>query len=161
MLANLDVLRRLLKENLLIWFIGHEIGHAVRDRDWILSHDTPLHFNGIYDDRENGADAFVAEVVLKDQRLGANFATLLLEFINQQFNQDYKAEYHQAPNLVPGTKEPPLVVRTSRFSRPLLLRGIQVMVQVLKRDSSAMDRADYTVIQDLGKSAVNGRQSTE
>jgi len=146
--GNLDVLRRLLKQNLLIWLIGHEIGHALRDREWILSHESPLHFEGAYDDRERGADAYVAEVVLKDKLLGANFATLLLEFINHQFEQEYISEYGHAPKLGPAAKEEPLLkLRSGRFSRPLLLRAIQVMEQVLKRDPSAMDRADYTVVE--------------
>lgn len=144
--GNLDVVRRLLKQNLLIWVVGHEIGHAIRDREWILSHDTPLHFDGVYNDREAGADAYVAQVVLKDQLLGANFATLLMEFINQQFQYDYVLQHGHAPDLIPGKNPTPLDIHTGRFSRPILLRAVQVMVQVLKRDPSAMDRADYTVV---------------
>lgn len=146
MLANLDVLRRLLKQNLLIWVIGHEVGHAVHDRDWILAHDAPIHFDGNYNDREERADAFVAGVVLQNNLLGANFTTLLLEFINQTFDQDYRAQYGRTPDFMPGAKNSPLRIRTGRFSRPLLLRAVQVMEQVLKLDPAAMDRADYTVV---------------
>ncbi len=146
MLGNLDVLRRLLKQNLLIWVIGHEVGHAVHDRDWILAHDAPLHFDGNYNDREERADTFAASVVLENNLLGANFTTLLLEFIDQTFDQDYQAQYGRARDFMPGAKNSPLRIQTGRFSRPLLLRALQVMEQVLKLDPSAMDRADYTVV---------------
>lgn len=146
MLANLDVLRRLLKENLLIWVIGHEVGHAVHDHDWILDHDAPLHFDGDYNNREERADTFAAGVVLRNNQLGANFTTLLLEFITQAFEQEFRSQYKHKPDFLPGTTNTPVRIRTGRFSRPLLLRSVQVMEQVLKLDSTALDKADYAVI---------------
>ncbi len=146
MLANLDVLRRLLKENLLIWVIGHEVGHAINDHEWILNHDAPLHFDGNYNNREERADSFAAGVVLRNNQLGANFTTLLLEFITQSFEQEYRLQYSRAPDFMRGAKNIPLKIRTSRYSRPMLLRSVQVMEQVLKLDSTALDKADYAVI---------------
>ena len=79
----------LLKANILMWILGHEIGHAVLHYEAVVKEGMHLHFDLRYDLRESEADRFVAEQIVRVPGRAAQFYSLLIEFIHQEFRREY------------------------------------------------------------------------
>ena len=79
----------LLKANILMWILGHETGHAVLHYETVVEEGMHLHFDQPYDLRESEADRFVAEQIVREPGRAAQFYTILIEFIHQEFRREY------------------------------------------------------------------------
>jgi hypothetical protein len=138
--ANLDDLKALLRQNFLTWLIGHEIGHAIRHRNWVASSGQPLHFDAAYDKREQEADLFVTERLSNEPALRASFAPLLLEFVEQ----DFRRIIAERLNLKPSDNElrtmTPVSVSFDKDTA-LFFRALNMLVTLLKTDIDALERA--------------------
>lgn len=147
-LDNIDVLKRLLKQNFLTWLIGHEIGHAILHKPWVVDRRRSLHFDLTYDRREQEADAFVAKLALNDPSLGANFGTILLEFIEHRFRSEYAERTGTSIDIRPLDGEPlePLEFDTYRYEIPLVLRAVRIMRELLAQDEHVLERAHYSAV---------------
>jgi hypothetical protein len=104
--GNLNDLKALMRQNFMVWLIGHEIGHAIRHRDWAVSNATPLHFDLSYDWREAEADNFVGEAISKLPPPEAAFAPLLLEYADQEFVRLYNERQGHLEVPIPALEEP-------------------------------------------------------
>jgi hypothetical protein len=146
-LANLADLRALLRQNFLIWLVGHEVGHAVMHRDWALRHAQSLHFDLAYDRREQEADLFVADRIGAEPALSVNFAPVLLEFVEHEFRRLYEARTGLKVDLVPrsGQPEVPLELPFDPDAA-LLLRAFRILSTFVERDPTAMSRAQIRPI---------------
>lgn len=139
LLGNLDDLRSLLQQNFIFWLIGHEIGHAVRHRDWALISSQPLHFLGRYDPREVEADHFVGEAVDRLPALKASFAPLLLEYADQRFLALYRQRSGPLDMVIPAENQPKTVLKLDADPEAgLLFRALGMITTILARDPQAL-----------------------
>ncbi|MBY3081847.1 MULTISPECIES: ImmA/IrrE family metallo-endopeptidase [Rhizobium] len=152
LLGNLDDLHSLMRQNFLIWLIGHEIGHALKHRDWAINSQQPLHFLGRYDPREAEADQFVGETVDRVPALKASFAPLLLEYVDQRFLALYREREGSLDMVVPAQNQPERPLQLDRDPQAMLLmRALGMITTIVESDPEALGQIYLRPIgSDLG-----------
>ena len=135
-----EQLLSLMKGSVLTWILGHEIGHAILHYDLVGGKDRELHFDFAYDKVEEAADAFVAEQAARIDGRGAEIATLLGEFIEQEFRRHYLMEMTTVSGDVRKKLSDnnfsllnKITVKRERGRVPLLLRALYVKKALLKK----------------------------
>ena len=129
---NLKTIRSLMKSSFLVWFIGHEIGHAIKHHDYVVDTQRYVHFNEVdYSERELEADAHVAEMLSKSLETAAIFDPALGEFIEHEFRELYLKSGRPAPSNVgmnddTFAEKTQLVLRYSKYNMPLLVRALRI-----------------------------------
>jgi len=152
LVKNQDLVSQYLKQNFLIWLIGHEIGHAILHKTVITRQSEQLHFDLNYDDHEKEADMFVARNVVTSPALGVHFRVLLGEFIQQEFRSLYRIQHPEESKQLTESEdrrlvlERKIIVDYSRYSLPVILRAMRLM-EVISLDSATNERAQYGIIE--------------
>ena len=144
--GHVELVRQFLKQNFLIWLLGHEIGHAEIHR--ASTDGEALHFDLVYDQREREADDFVVSATHGDNAARAAFPGMLLEFIEQDFQARFTAEHGSPTHLVPAMNSPPesVVVAAPAHGVPLILRAMRIMDRTLADNADALEQAAYVVV---------------
>jgi len=126
----------------LIWILGHEIGHAVLHKQYVLSRG-PLHFNLEYNELEKQADLFVAEKLSRNEPLASQFWTTTGEFIQHEYRRLYPLS---ASNVDPNDSEfvinHPLVVTYNKYNIPIILRAVRIVNRLLDVNTN-IDSTEY------------------
>lgn len=149
---NTELVSQYLKQNFLIWLIGHEIGHAILHKHHVMLEPKDLHFDLNYDDNEKQADSFVANNIVTSPTLGVHFRVLLGEFIQQEFRNLYKAQHPQESTNLSESEDRQLIlnkkinVNYSRYSVPIILRAVRLMEVISAQNSSIKESAQYGII---------------
>jgi hypothetical protein len=147
---HLDTVRQSLKQNFLIWLLGHEIGHAVLHSKLVAARSQSFHVDVAYDKREQEADQFVVRAIRSDPVLQATFPIILLEFIEQEFHRLYRDQFGIDQRIIPAKRLPGnvIIVQTKTFSVPLLIRAIRIMDATLIDNPKALYQASYGILDD-------------
>lgn len=146
--GNMMIVRQLLKQNYLVWLLGHELGHAELHSQAAVPQ--ALHFDLRYDDYEREADEFVVRAATGDVAVRAAFPVLLLEFIEQQFQLYFAEQHGSQTKLIPALDLPkaPIVLVAPLQGVPLILRAMRILERTLDADEHALERATYVVLDD-------------
>jgi hypothetical protein len=134
-----DNIKQAIRQSLIIWVLGHEIGHAVLHKNIVLTNKTPLHFDLEYNKYEIQADSFVADQLSKSPAVASEFANTTGEFIQHEYRKLYGQT--RAKQSVPGAdteeKDFPInfkiLVNYSRYNVPLLLRSARIITSLLNQ----------------------------
>lgn len=151
------VLLSLMKGSVLAWILGHEIGHAMLHHELVMNECRELHFDLTYNKVEEEADSFVAEQAAKVDGRGAEMATLLGEFIEQEFRRHYLED----ANTVSGAEREELRendfvlknkirIEHGKYTVPLLIRALHVKRALLLKapETGIIERYD-TILKNI------------
>ncbi|MDS4025788.1 MAG: hypothetical protein RKO25_02165 [Candidatus Contendobacter sp.] len=138
----------LLMSNFMTWVLGHEIGHAINDYEFVTKLNKSLHFDLEYNEKEKAADAFVARAILHSEGDASTFKTMLGEFIQQEFREVFRSTNHLTNEGLRELEESSfplhnkLKVNVSKYQVPLILRALHVMDNMLSLQPS-LDSTGY------------------
>lgn len=135
---QLDLVKNVIKQSILVWVLAHEIGHAVLHKDVVLRDSSTLHFDLQYNKYEEQADAFVAKGLIDDNPLATSYWLGTGEFVHQEFRRIYREDARKEQGQIPGIDsrnfvlENKIVVSYSRYNVPMLLRAVRIINQILE-----------------------------
>jgi hypothetical protein len=147
----LSLARKMLKQSMITWMIGHEIGHAVKHKEVVAGSQQPLHFNLFYNEIEREADDFVADRLARSETLLASSqsGTGISEFIHQQYRILLKQQLPAFDEILLSVRDLPTVVpleiTVGAGNYPLLLRAIGVR-QAIATAKVYADDTNYPAI---------------
>ena len=133
----------LMKASVLTWVLGHEIGHAILHYELVKDEERQFHFDMAYSKEEEEADLFLSEQAAKEDGRGAEMATMLGEFIEQEFRRHYVEERYagntrymsdEDRNRLRDVNFPlhyKIKLKQHRYRIPLLLRALHVKKALL------------------------------
>jgi hypothetical protein len=134
---ELGPVRQLIKQAMLIWILGHEIGHSILHKNIVIKSGTRLHFDLDYNEYEKEADKFVAVKLAQDLPLASNFWVNTGEFIHQEYRRifrlkssdPWKLREIESRDFVLNSS---LTVSYNKYNVPLLLRATRVLTTLLE-----------------------------
>src|SRR5262245_2562232 len=128
--------KQLIRQSILIWVLGHEIGHATLHKNIVIKDNRRLHFDLEYNNYEKEADGFVAETLVNDIPVATNFWVTTGEFIHQEFRRWYR-EHAGGYKIFDGIYSREFVlnhkleVTYNKYNVPLLLRATRIINRLL------------------------------
>lgn len=135
---QLDVVKNVIKQSIVVWVLAHEIGHSILHKDAVLRDNSTLHFDLEYNKYEEQADAFVAKGLIDDNPLATSYWLGTGEFVHQEFRRIYREKARKEQGSISGidTRDfvlgNKIVVSYSRYNVPMLLRAVRIINQILE-----------------------------
>ena len=88
--VDLQLGRELVLQAVVVWLIGHELGHALLHADVAKQGNAGFLFEGVNSPEERDADMYAVEAVVAHPGLASLFGTALGEFGQQEFRRHFR-----------------------------------------------------------------------
>jgi hypothetical protein len=130
-----------MKQALLLWIIGHEIGHVIKHGTGFRHRYEVAELTGSdVDLREVEADDFVADKLVGGHKPGQSYAATLITATNELMEHEYRKYVplaDQARVDATGSTEVagrvPIVVPFNRYNMPLVVRLVRIQEAITRR----------------------------
>lgn len=150
---SVKIIKKYIRENFIIWILGHEIAHAILHRGQIINEDeNSLHFNLHYNNIERQADSLVTKCVSPNSPLGIRFKLLLGEFIQQEFRRlvlnknSYRNSDIDAGEDFQISEKDSLKITIGYSQVPIMLRSLRLMNTIYENNIEINSTASYGII---------------
>ena len=140
-----------IKLSIVVWVLGHEIGHALFHKDILLRENIGLHFDFEYNKYEQEADGFVAQGLIGDWPLATKFWISTGEFVHQEFRRIYREQAPKDDSAISTIDSQDFVIENeiavpySKYHVPMILRAVRIVNKLIeavpKIDSTGYYRA--------------------
>lgn len=149
---NIAIVKKYVKQCIVVWLLGHEIAHAVLHRDHISGlRDQEVHFAGMRNEVEKEADTYVARVADSLLPTHVQFSLMLGEFIHQEFRRIY-LEDNPTDGLDAESeaqhdffRDRRITLDVSQGSYPLILRALHIKKSLDEDRPELVDCATYGI----------------
>jgi hypothetical protein len=134
---QLDDVKKLIKQSIVVWVLGHEIGHSVLHKDVLLHDHVRLHFDSEYNRYEQEADGFVADGLIRDAPLATAYWVAGGEFIQQEFRRIYREQARKGDPAILQIDSRDFVLKNkipisySKYTVPMILRAVRIVNRML------------------------------